>query len=229
MCGTTSAEVSPLEERGRKERRDLPRLPAKRKRGQERKALTILRSPELKRLALKKLWDDLFATSGAPSLNSKRRTLEDLARVALKLDPEDDRALIYPLTPKLVEEVAAAMKEADPRGAEQYLGEFRLAHIEADEALSPALARMFAKCRRSVARGLGPPKKAAELPLSIILLDVGGRPGDPRALRHPVAAYVVAEGWMLREIEEANIELAHVTVHRGPNVIMDLYWFADGT
>ena len=65
------------------------------------------------------------APSGAPSLNSKRKTVEDFAREALGLDPEEDRSSIYPLTPQLVEEVAAALKEADYRGAEQCLGEFR--------------------------------------------------------------------------------------------------------
>ena len=91
---------------------------------------------------------------------------------------------------ELVEEVAATLKEADYRGAEQYLGEFRLAHIEADEPLTPALGRMFAKCRRSVSRGLGPPKKAAEVQLATTLVDVEGGPRDPRGLRHPVAANV---------------------------------------
>ena len=109
------------------------------------------------------------------------------------------------------------------------MGEFRLAHIEADEALTPALGRMLAKCRRSVSRGLGPPKKAAELQPAIILVDVEGDPRDPRGLRHPVAAYVVAEGWMLREIEEANIELDQITEHRDANVVTDLSWFADET
>ena len=93
----------------RNKRKDLPRLPAKRRRGNKRKCLAILRSDALKALAVKKLRDDFFASSGAPSLNSKRRTVEDLAREALKLEPDDDRTLIYPLTPKLVEEVAAAM------------------------------------------------------------------------------------------------------------------------
>ena len=117
--GTTSEEGSPSEGERPRKRRDLPRLPGKRKRGQKRKALTVLRSDALKKLAVKKLRDDFFAPSGAPSLNSKRKTAEDFARAALKLDPEEDRASIYPLTPKLVEEVAAALKEADYRGAEQ--------------------------------------------------------------------------------------------------------------
>ena len=104
-----------------------------------------------------------------------------------------------------------------------------MARVEADEAVTSALGRMFAKCRRSVSWGLGPPKKAAELQLTIILVDVEGDLRDPRGLRHPVAAYVVAEGRMLREIEEANIELDQITEHRDANVITDLSWLADGT
>ena len=195
----------------RKRRADLPAIPRKRKRGSKKLALAILADPRRMKEAVRRLKEDFFAASGAPSISSKRATVEDFAKTAMGLPLSASSEEIYPLTITVVEAVSAALKDAFYRGADQYLGELRLGHIEADEEIGPALGRTFAKCKRSVLRGLGPSKKAAELQLSEMRMDAGPTPDDPKALADPVSCYICAEGYLLREIEVANMEVGHLT------------------
>ena len=77
---------------------------------------------------------------------------------------------IYPLTPGLIIGVSAALKGAEYRAADRYLGELRLGHIESEHPIPEHISRVLANCRRSVLRGLGPPSRAAELPRHMIVL-----------------------------------------------------------
>ena len=90
------------------------------------------------------------------------------------------------------------------------MGELRRGHIESDNEVSALLARTFAKCRRSLLRGIGPAEKATELPLRIVL--IRSPPDCPlgEVLQSPLGSYVVAEAWLLRGIELANIRIADV-------------------
>ncbi len=51
------------------------------------------------------------------------------------------------------------------------------------------------------------------LTLILTVVDAVTNRNDPEALKHTVAAYVGADGWLLREIEEANDEVGHVVEH----------------
>ena len=161
--GVEDAAGSSSEESERQTHRpDLPRLPArKRERGSERVAKAIHRCPAKKAKWRQCLLDDMFANSTRGSKCSKRRVVEGLAREAAG-DP-----IIYPLDRDVVIDVAGALKGAKYRAADQYLGELRLGHVESGAEVSGQLARVFVGCRRSVLRGLGPPVRAAELPLDM--------------------------------------------------------------
>jgi len=183
-------------------RSDLPALPRrKRKRGSFSQALEILSNPVKRLKARAKLLRDIYANSTRGPKASKRRTVELLAKAAAGTE------FFYPLVEETVVDVAGALKGASYRAADSYLGELRLGHVEARHEVPLWLARVFAGCRRSVLRGLGPPTRATELPLELLgdetpeILEVAD-------ILHPRASYVVAEGWMTREIEVANSRLA---------------------
>ena len=156
---------------------------------------------------------DFFAASGAGSLTSKRKTVETLLRAAYRVPPETPSADLYPLSIAIVEKVSGALKHGDYQAADQYVGELRIAHIESGAEIPAPLARMFAKCRRSVTRGLGPPQRAEELPLEDTLVDIADEVDDPEGLVDPGPSYVIAESYLMREIEVANTELGHVAFY----------------
>ncbi len=72
----------------------------------------------------------------------------------------------------------------------------RLAHVESAYGVPQFLAKVFANCRRTSLRGLGPPTGAAGLPIHMVHEDEDYEPAgiDVGAA---VSAYVVAEGWLL--------------------------------
>ena len=90
------------------------------------------------------------------------------------------------------------------------MGELRLGHIESDNEVSALLARTFANCRRSLLRGIGPADKAAELQLRVVRIPFPADDTLGELLQNPLGSYVVAEAWLLREIELANIRIADV-------------------
>jgi len=200
-----------LPKQKRKLRFDIPRMAMKkRRRGSRKKAESMFSSPGKRARWLKRLQDGFFAASATDSKNSKRFTVERLAKLSLNLGLDAHAAEIYPLSKKTVEEVAAALKGGDYRAADQYLGELRLGHIESDNEISALLARTFANCRRSVLRGIGPAEKAAELQLRLLLIATPHDCPLGGTLQNPLGSYVVAEAWPLREIELANIRIADV-------------------
>ncbi|CAK0899123.1 unnamed protein product [Prorocentrum cordatum] len=107
--------------------------------------------------------------------------------------------------------VAAALKRAGFKSAVGYLGELRLGHVEARHEVPAWLARAFARCRKSPLRGQGPKAKAGELK--------GVRATD---VLRPHAAYVVANRWLLREIEVAGARLAHASFEAGEVAVLFL-------
>ena len=54
--------------------------------------------------------------------------------------------------------------------------------------------------------------RAAELPLDCLREPPADAVRDEQDLADPWNSYVVAEGWLLREIETANVALAHASV-----------------
>jgi len=177
-------------------------------------AQAIMDSPALLEQAVANLEADFFANSSRLSVSKKRGDVEDLARRAV-----GDEGSIYPLSADTVIKVAAALKGGGFKSAESYLGELRLGHIEARFDVPSWLARVFAKCKRAVTRGRGPKAKAGELRLDQLPAHsqeaVGRTAGE---VKWPFLAYVVANRWLLREIEVAGAKLAHAKLEVG-NVV----------
>ena len=207
----SDVEMEPDERQKRKSRGDLPTRPrSKKKRGVRNLAMALIRDPVKFAYWKARVREDFFARTVAGSKNSKRKTVEILAMEVIRAENMQFTD-IYPLTPGLIIGVAAALKGAEYRAADQYLGELRLGHIESEHPVPEYISRVLANCRRSVLRGLGPPSRAAELPRNLVVASVV--PAADRGAEDVVdglASYVVAEAWLLREIEIANSELADV-------------------
>ena len=125
----SDAEMGPDENHKRKSRGDLPTRPStKRKRGGRKLATVLIRDPVKFAYWKARVREDFFAKTAAGSKNSKRKTVEILAVEVVRAENLQFTD-IYPLTPGLVIGVAAALKGADYRAADQYLGELRLGHI----------------------------------------------------------------------------------------------------
>ena len=170
-----------------------------------KEALQLARDPKAIEAARQKLSRDFTASSSRRAKEVKRSEVLQLARsVATNGKP-------LPLTTDVVEKVAAAMKAAGFRSGPQYLGELRLAHIEAGYELSAWLTRCFQMCRKALERNSGPVRRAPE----VKALQVVNH--KPKKVRHrgrlllrPDLAYLWAMSWMLREIELREIRWEHI-------------------
>ena len=171
-------------------------------------ARAVLDEVKLKEDAIWALLQAFYANTSRPAQSQKRRDVEDLAqRAAVGGD-------IYPLQERTVLGVAAALRASSFKSADSYMGELRLGHIEARFEVPAWLARTLSQCKRALFRGRGPKNKAAELRFLDLVADAESLRGDfPSALHWPFRTYVVANRWLLREVEVAGARLAHASIH----------------
>ena len=115
----------------------------KKKRGGRNLAMALIRDPAEFAYWKARVREDFFARTVAGSKNSKRKTVEILAMEVIRAE-NLQFAKIYPLTQGLVIGVSAALKGADYRAADQYLGELRLGHIESEHPIQEHISRVLA-------------------------------------------------------------------------------------
>ena len=150
--GVVPAPTAPLR------RQDFPRLPpAVPVRGSLHEAIAIVSDPSRLRVAVDALTLDFYANSSRDAVTKKRAAVCRLAERAALSVPGSSAP--FPLHVPVVHAVAAALKLAGFRSAEQYMGELRLEHIERGAPVSEQLARAFDQCKRSLRRGVGPKTK----------------------------------------------------------------------
>ena len=217
---TTSAQELPLlqvagepslgsQDRGRT---DLPELRAP-FRGSMAGARAVLDDDKLKEDAIWALRQAIYANTSRPAQSQKRRDVEDLARRAA------GGGDIYRLQERTVLGVPAALRASGFKSADSYMGELRLGHIEARFEVPAWLARTLSQCKRALLRGRGPKNKAAEMRFQDLVADAESLRGDfPSALHWPFRTYVVANRWLLREVEVAGARLAHASISQDERV-----------
>ena len=195
-------------------RRDLPKpppvLPGSAPKASLAEALAIARSAAQLSRARDALVCDFYANSARISVSRKRAGVCDLAEAVAA---SEGLTAGFPLCVQVITGVAASLKGARFRSAGNYLAELRLHHIELGYPMDTTLARAFDQSKRSAERGLGPKVKAAELRYTDLRWDaqhVGPAAGGA-ALQDPWACWVIAFRFLLRELEVANVKLAHVT------------------
>ena len=179
-------------------RQDFPAIYNK-NRGSSVLAIAVAADTRRLEQAKLKLFKDFYAAGSWRTMTAQWKVVAAILSAA-------HFVVFVPVTVDAVYTVAASMKEGGFRSGAQYLGVLKIAHLEANHAISPALELAWRKSEDSLARGLGPANKAPEIKLSWLCFDVD------LFLDLPVIggpdSYVVAFCWVLREIEVAAL-LAH--------------------
>ena len=199
---------SPLRGAGRGSRKgDRADVPVRRpyQRGSKWKAQAIAACESSRRVAVKEMKRNRWAKTSGPAKRCRRRLAEDIAKRAAG-EP------VYPLRPCALEAVAGVLRAAGYRSGDKYLQELRLRHIENGHAWCDQLKRCMKMCCASMARGLGPRRKAAEVRLQYVCRRVAGADGEELLLA--ARSFLIAMFWLLREIELAGVKLhrSHVAL-----------------
>ncbi|CAE7832753.1 RE2 [Symbiodinium sp. CCMP2592] len=170
-----------------------------------RRALEVARDPSALAAALADLKNKFFAESNQAAQARKETDVLELVAALTKGLPA------FPLTPTRVLEFGAALLEAKYKSGEQYLGALRLAHVERDHAVTPALKRAFDLAKRALARDKGTADRAPEyqiedFPMEAVIHDL-----VPGELALPKLTYGLAVSFMLRRCELERVRWKDVT------------------
>ena len=167
-------------------------------RGNRSKALAIAACESSRKGAVKEMKRNRFAQTTRPGKECRRRLAEAIAKRAVG-------APVYPLRPNALEAVAGALRATGYRSGDKYLQELRLRHIEEGHAWCDRLKRCMKLCCASMARGLGPPRKAAEIRLHHVCRRGAG--ADGAGLLLAARSFLIATFWFLREVELVGVKL----------------------
>ena len=161
-----------------------------------RGAVAWAKSREARERAVKNLEAAFYANSSRAAKSSKRKTIMDILAAAKEN---------YPLTPFSIKLIAATLKEAGYKSAYTYLIEAKSYHLELGHDWTHSLDRWFKLSINAAKRGMGPRKKAKEVPESewsnfSLLTDQRDK---ATKVRLPMHLFATGVHWMLREIEVA--------------------------
>ena len=179
-----------------------------------KEALQLARNPKAIEQARRKLCQEFSSSSSRRAKEVKRtEVLQLAASVAGHGRP-------LPVSTDVVEKVSAALKAAGFRSGSQYLGELRLAHVEAGYELNACLTRSFRMCAKALERDKGPVRRAPEVKaVEVVENKKKGFKHKGRALLHPALAYWWAMAWMLREIELREICWEHIQIKQEDKLV----------
>ena len=146
--------------------------------------------------ARKALGKNFWSESSARSRASKRSEVVKVAKAVACSER------IFPLQKEVIEGVAAALRAAGLKSADQYLNELKLMHVELGHMIPPWVSRCLWLCEKAALRNKGPTKHAMELnPREFTEKTWEVIAVEPELLSKPCEAYVWACVWMLRGIE----------------------------
>ncbi len=117
----------------------------------------------------------------------------------------------WPLTKGSLRIAAAALKAGAFRSASQYLYCLKKTHIRKGYTWTVTLGVEMLDCIRSCTRGIGPPKRAAPLPLDRLQWPYPA----PCALLGGTDSVLIGCWWLLREVELAGLLKSDITLLDG--------------
>ena len=170
--------------------------------------LKITSSKEARRKALANLERDFSSNTSRKSKSALRATVKTI------LDGLNGTKGPLPATPDKVKLLAGVLKDAEYKSAHLYLGEYKLMAVESGQAWSDMLARTLQQCKRSVARAVGPKKKAPEV-RNFSDKTNDRNPKKTSKLKVNLAKELFDMGviWMLREVELSAIQKEHISMN----------------
>lgn len=150
---------------------------------------------------------DFCAASSWGAKNAKKKTIGKILESLTAPGPP------LPLTADTLKGLASSLGDGGYKAGESYVVEAKLWHIEEGHCWSDLLDRTFKQCKRALARGQGPRKKAAEVPL-----EKRHHPNrlnfskSEKAVKFGKDLFVFSVVWMLREIELAALDTGDLTI-----------------
>ena len=179
-----------------------------------KEAMQLARDPKRLEKERSKLCQGFSSCSSRRAKEVKR---QEVMTLAAKVS-ESGRPL--PLSIQTVERVAAALKAAGFKSGPQYLGELRLAHVEAGYEVGSWLSRSLRLCKKALERDSGPTRRAPEVKaeqISTLKAKVGA--GSRKMLEWPDLSYWWSMTWMLREIELRELRWKHVLIREDDKLV----------
>eukprot|EP00435_Cladocopium_sp_Y103_P018170 s553_g4.t1 len=194
---------------------EVTKVPTRRKDLPTRRSTQTIPKPTLKyavKLAqtrnaigdmVKRVEADFYANSSRGAKEAKRKTVREVLKAG---------GVGFPLTPFSLKLLTGTLKESGYKSTASYLVEAKVHHIELGHAWNALLDRNFRLCLSAAKRGVGPRKKAAEVPentwANADLLPDGIDTGTKVCM----ASHLFACGthWMLREIELAGLSSSDI-------------------
>ena len=199
----------PQVQKAKPRRRDLPQYKP-RKTGVTKKssskasiARAVHLATNMQEQVVTKVEKEYYANSSAASKLSKRKLIAKIFKGA---------KANYPLTPEKLRLLAGSLKQANYKSAYTYVIEAKSEHVEKGHGWNALLDRHFKLCIAASKRGVGPRKKAPEVPenswtsgsLLADSFEEGTKVGSARLL------FACGVHWMLREIELASLTVEDV-------------------
>lgn len=182
-----------------------------------RNAIAVMKSKKAMQRAMKGVENDYFANSSKVARGAKRHAVKTILETAF--------STAMPLTPGKLQALAGALRSSGYKSAHTYLVEAKIFHVEKGWDWTSLLDRHFKLCVKAVRRGLGPAKKAPEVPAE----QWKAQPLLPDASKGKskvkLAAHLFACGvhWMMREIEIAALTSKNV-IFEDKNRLVTLVW-----
>eukprot|EP00435_Cladocopium_sp_Y103_P025351 s1252_g6.t1 len=196
-------------------RPEVPKLNLPKSTCRAPKKLDKLKAALLSARALKKrnlrnpsIEADFSASSSKLAKNAKKRTVLQIVEVLT-----GSKGSALPLTQEVLKGLASALRDGGYKAGEGYLIEAKLWHIEEGHPWGDTLDRAFKQCKRALARGQGPRKKALEVPRP--LRDAPKKLSfaqSEKAVKFGRELFSFCVVWMLREIELADLTTGDVTI-----------------
>ena len=174
-------------------------------RGSSAKAIAAMLSTTARDRARRTLREGIYAKTTWKTRYARRATLGKIAyRGGFSL---------VPVTSRMLELVASALKAGGYRSGAAYLGQLRQMHETAGYTWSPDLGIQLRGYIRSLERGMGPSRSAPTVRLEdIASLKKVGDPVVENGPVQPVDFVLVASAWMMRGAEAAAVLGEQVTV-----------------
>lgn len=141
---------------------------------------------------VKELENKFNAVSSFGPKESKAKLVDEL------LQAIEGSRMAYPLSVDSLKMLAATLLKAGYKSAEQYLGEAKLRHVELGFKWTEQLDLAMRRCKAAVTRGMGPRKRAPELPQAR-MWSMMASPDPPRTVvKWSKELFLFAAVWMLR-------------------------------
>ena len=175
-------------------------------RGNKDRLLQLAACGDSCRAALENTRLDAFAPSSRTPRQHRAHLWESVLSKAGIADP-------YALTPEVIFMAAGLFRAAGYRSAMEYVNQAVTTARERGRPPGEDVLRAVFMARNACKRGLGPPKRAAPLPLGgLARLPVAYEPWAPGGPVFPLRALVAGCWWLTREIELGNAACGDITV-----------------